>query len=188
MSYFCSNISSITSCSNISISAVSAILKFGETFFSSKKLFLTTSKQNESIVQIFALFKSNICFCKFSFSGFSFNFLYIASSTLCFISDAAAFVNVTTNNLSMSTLSFIILFIILSTKTAVFPLPAAAATKILVFFSYIACFCSSVHFTFDIFSSTHFLFLINILKIYNDYTIIIAAGKEKYCICKILIV
>ena len=40
--------------------------------------------------------------------------------------DAAVFVKVTTNNLSITMFSLIILFIILSTNTAVFPLPAAA--------------------------------------------------------------
>ena len=113
----------------------------------SKKLFLTTSKQNESIVHILALFSKVTCLCSLSSSGFSSIFLYIAFNTLSLISDAAAFVNVTTNNLSISMFSLIILFIILSTNTAVFPLPAAAATSILLSFSYIACFCSSVHFT-----------------------------------------
>jgi len=125
---------------------VSPILKFWPISIS-KKLFFTTSKQNESIVHILALFNKIICFCNFSFSGSSSIFLYIAFNTLSLISDAAAFVNVTTNNLSISMFSFIILFIILSTNTAVFPLPAAAATSILLPFSYIACFCSSVHFT-----------------------------------------
>ena len=91
-----------------------------------------------------------------TYSGSSSIFLYIAFNTLSLISDAAAFVNVTTNNLSISMFSFIILFIILSTNTAVFPLPAAAATSILLPFSYIACFCSSVHFTsFDMFFSPY---------------------------------
>ena len=45
---------------------------------------------------------------------------------------------VTTNNLSISIFSFNILLIILSTKTAVFPLPAAAATNILLLFLLIA--------------------------------------------------
>ena len=120
-SYFFSNISSNISCFNSSISGVSAILKFGDTLFNSKKLFFTTSKQKESIVHILAIFNKVICLCKFSFSGSSSSFLYIASNTLSLISEAAAFVKVTTSNLFISIFSFIALFIILSTNTAVFP-------------------------------------------------------------------
>ena len=134
-SYFCSKISSITSCFNNSISVVSPILKLGDKFSSSKKLFLTIPKQNESIVHILALFKYVICLCKLAFSGSSSSFLYIASKTLSLISEAAAFVKVTTNNLSISIFSSNILLIILSTSTAVLPLPAAAATSIFEPFS-----------------------------------------------------
>ena len=63
---------------------------------------------------------------------------------------AAALVKVTTKILSMSIFSFITLFIILSTSTAVLPLPAAAATNMFAPFSFIACCCSSVHFTLAI--------------------------------------
>ena len=97
-------------------------------------------------MHILARFNRVICLCNLSFSGSSSIFLYNASNILSLISAAAAFVNVTTNILSISMPSFITLFIILSTSTAVFPLPAAAATNIFSPFSYIACFCSSVQF------------------------------------------
>src|SRR5699024_10064120 len=133
-----------------------------------KKLFLTTSKQNESIVHILDLFNKVTCLCNLSSAGFSSIFLYIAFNTLSLISEAAEFVNVTTKSLSISTFSFIILFIILSTNTAVFPLPAAAATNILFPFSYIACFCSSVHFTSSAIYVLLFFFLLILFFLTNN--------------------
>ncbi len=55
----------------------------------------------------------------------------IAAAILSLISEAAALVKVTTKSLSMSTgfSSSVIILIILSTKTAVLPEPAAAATS-----------------------------------------------------------
>ena len=61
-SYFSSTTFSNTSCFNKSISAVSAILQFGDISIS-KKLFFITSNQNESIVYILALFTNVICLC-----------------------------------------------------------------------------------------------------------------------------
>ena len=69
---------------------------------------------------ILDLFNNIICLCKSIFVGSSSNFLYIASNILSLISLAAALVNVTINILSISTLSFITLFIILSTKLSNF--------------------------------------------------------------------
>ena len=72
----------------------------------------------------------------------------MASPILSLISDAAALVKVTTSKLSISTnfSLFVIIFIILSTKTAVFPEPAAAATNKLQSLLSITSCCSFVHF------------------------------------------
>ena len=109
----------------------SAILKLEDTT-TSKKLFLITSKQKASIVQILALLSSTTCFLNLVSKGALSISLYKAFKILSLISEAAAFVKVTTNILSISTPSSIIFLIILSTNTAVLPLPAAAATKILL--------------------------------------------------------
>ena len=73
------------------------LLIFCSVFWSEKKylLFLITSKQKESIVQILALFKRFICLLICISSGISSIFLYIASNTLCFISLAAALSDLT---------------------------------------------------------------------------------------------
>lgn len=78
-----------------------------------------------------------------SFFAVSLSFLII----LFFISAAAAFVNVSTSSLSISTglFSSVILLIIRSTRTAVLPEPAAALTRIFEFLASIAFCCASFH-------------------------------------------
>ena len=89
-------------------------------------------------LSIFEIFSG---FCSVS-SSFK-NFLWI----LFFISCAAAFVKVTINILSTSKFSSSTAnFVILSTSTAVFPEPAAAATSKFLFLLSIAFFCCSVQF------------------------------------------
>ena len=75
----------------------------------------------------------------------------------------------------MSIFSFIILFIILSTKTAVFPLPAAAATNIFEPFSFIACDCSFVIFSISPYSR---YFYYSIQNYDSPYSPIIASFFE----------
>ena len=60
--------------------------------------------------------------------------------------DLAAFVKVVIRNLSISTPSLRISCFILSTRTAVLPDPAAAATSMFLFLRSMACCCSLVHF------------------------------------------
>ena len=73
----------------------------------------------------------------------------IAAAILSFISAAAASVYVTTSSLSTSTgfFSSVIIEMILSTSTAVFPEPAAAETRIFLSRRSMTCRCSFVHFT-----------------------------------------
>ena len=92
------------------------------------------------MVHILALFSKVICLCKFVESGFSSSFLYIASRILSLISLAAAFVNVTTKILSISTPSLITLLIIRSTKTAVLPLPSCSRYQYIISF-FMNCLC-----------------------------------------------
>ena len=102
-------------------------------------------------------------------SGSSRSLLSIASPTLVFISAAAAFVKVTTSNLSISTLFFssVIIFIIRSTSTAVLPEPAAAETKRLQFLASITLCWSSVHLVSPI------SFLLRQFPMNNSHNIII---------------
>ena len=103
--------------------SISNILKFS----------FTSLKQKASIVVMLALFIYISWFFKwFTFCG-SFSCskaLYIAFSIFSLSSWAAAFVKVTTNILSTSKYSSKTFFIILSTSTAVLPLPADALTNI----------------------------------------------------------
>ena len=110
----------------------SAILKPGSISVWCILLFII-SRQNECIVVILALPNNTSCFFKCS-EGFFEIALVNAPAILSLISEAAAFVKVTIKSLSISIgfFSSISLFIILSTKTAVLPDPAAAATNKLV--------------------------------------------------------
>ena len=78
------------------------------------------------MVLISALGKNAIWFCKWISSGVSSNCFAIATPILCRISDAAAFVNVTTSSLSISCPSRKSFVIMRSTRTAVLPLPQSA--------------------------------------------------------------
>ena len=107
---------------------------------------------------ISALWTSVACFCRFSSSGVFCSLASIARLTRSRISAAAAFVNVTTSILSISTggSSTHILFTILSTSTAVLPEPAAAETSISLSLKSITFFCSLVHSTLMTCLHTHF--------------------------------
>ena len=76
----------------------------------------------------------------------SFIDLLMAFCIFSFISEAAALVKVTISILSMGHLSSIIILFIRSTRTAVLPEPAAAATRMFLFLSSMAFFCSGVQF------------------------------------------
>ena len=97
------------------------------------------------MVLISALGKNAIWFCKWISSGVSSSCFAIATPILCRISDAAAFVNVTMSSLSISCSSRKSFVIMRSTRTAVLPLPAAAAISKSLPLASIACFCSFVH-------------------------------------------
>ena len=101
------------------------------------------------MVVICALWISVACCFRCSSSGYSNSFFSIARRILSFISEAAASVNVTIRSLSTSTggSSSVSIVMIRSTRTAVFPEPAAADTRILRFLSCMTFCCSSVHFT-----------------------------------------
>ena len=144
------SISSVSSFISSS-SASSAILKEGSSSILSI-CSLITDKQKLSIVLILALsisvsclfnllYFSLPCFCNKSFSS---RLLAILS----FISKAAALVKVITKSSSISVglFSSVIWLMILSTNMAVFPLPAAAETKICLFLVSMAACCSLVHF------------------------------------------
>ena len=90
-----------------------------------------------------------LCSLSQSLSGNSASFLSIAAAIFLFISAAAAEVNVNTKSLSTETGFLVsqIIRIMRSTKTAVFPLPAAAATSMLQPCVSIAAVCSFVQFT-----------------------------------------
>ncbi len=117
--------------------------------------------QKLSIVVICALCRSVACLCKCSSSGLSRSILSIASPTLLLISEAAAFVKVTTSSLSISTRLFLsdIICIILSTSTAVLPEPAAADTSIFLSRRLITSSCSLVHFASPISNLPFYLLL-----------------------------
>ena len=101
------------------------------------------------MVVICALWIRVACCFKCSSSGYSVSFFSIARRILSFISEAAASVNVTIRSLSTSTggSSSVSIVMIRSTRTAVFPEPAAADTRMLRFLNCMTFCCSSVHFT-----------------------------------------
>ncbi len=113
-----------------------------------KKFSLTRFRQKESTVQIFAQESKDICLTALRSPGFSFITSSSFDAILDFISAAAAFVKVTIR--SRSTLTgfsvSVIICLTLSTRTAVFPEPAAAETSIFAFLAFIALLCCFVQF------------------------------------------
>ena len=128
-------------------SVSSAILNAG-----SKSAFwkydLMIFKQKLSMVEMVALPRSLCCLRYSGFKG-SLSISFPSSSEILFrIWAAAALVNVMITSLSISTgfsLS-VIIFMILATRTAVFPDPAAAETRIFLPVVFITFSCASVHF------------------------------------------
>ena len=106
-------------------------------------------RQKLSMVVIWAYCTIIACCCRCSLPGSSFSFFSMASWILSRISEAAALVNVITSSLSISPgLSpSVIIRMIRSTRTAVFPLPAAAETRRFLSLLSITCLCSFVQFT-----------------------------------------
>ena len=103
--------------------------------------------QKLSIVEILAWSTRAICFIRWLLPGSSSSRLRKASAILDFISSAAALVKVTTTmeSISIGAVSSITRSIILLTRTAVLPEPAAALTSILQSLASIASSCSLVH-------------------------------------------
>ena len=99
----------------------------------SLKLLRRRVLQKLSIVVICAWCSRISCFWRWRFPGSSISFFEIAFPILSRIWAAAALVNVTTSSRSMSSgfSGSEIMRTILSTRTAVLPLPAAADTRIL---------------------------------------------------------
>ena len=131
----------------MSCSISDIIVKSGE-MSAFSKFSLTSLAQKLSIVEICAFGRYIFCRLRYVFVGSSAIISERRTEIRSFISAAAAFVNVTTSNFSISTgfcLS-VILPITLSTKTAVLPEPAAAETRTVPFLESIACFCESVQF------------------------------------------
>ena len=114
-----------------------------------------------------------------------------AFNTRSLISPAAALVNVTTNSLSMSTGSLPYLpstiEIILSTKTAVFPEPAAADTRRLQSLVFITLLCSSVHLVPDILVLLSFLWCLYHIPLLI-YILQISSRQASIFIVKLLVI
>ena len=100
------------------------------------------------MVVIFAWWISVFWRSRFLFPGSSSRSFPRAVSTRSRISAAAAFVKVMTSSLSISAgcSGSVIMRMIRSTRTAVFPLPAAAETRRFRCLVSMTFFCSSVHF------------------------------------------
>ena len=100
------------------------------------------------MVVIFAWWINVFWRSRFLFPGSSSRSFPSAVSTRSRISAAAAFVKVMTSSLSISTgcSGSVIMRMIRSTRTAVFPLPAAAETRRFRCLVSMTFFCSSVHF------------------------------------------
>ena len=105
-------------------------------------------RQKLSIVVICAICIIASCLWRFLSDGFSSIILSSAAPIRSRICAAAALVNVTTTSRSISTWlsGSVIMRIILSTRTAVLPEPAAAETRIFLLWSSIALFCCAVQF------------------------------------------